>query len=225
MNPRIALMLLFAVGLGASGCSREKEVVFWLRKAPQQFTGISADAAEALTEREQGWAPVQRYESWEEWVRDGRRITGCEAVLLRLCKEPASPFSRWFIVQALGFVGSQKSVPLLLTILSDENETTQTRSSAAGALGRIGVSEVVQPLVELNRRLKWSGNPSEEEYLDESDETQLKFSVLLGLGMIDDPRVRPVLEAEIQDARADPWRKKCLLEVLANPRPEADFSR
>jgi len=223
MKSQAVLTFLVAVGFCASGCSQEKEVVLWLRKSPRQFTGISADAAEDLLEKERGWRPVQHYESWDEWVLAGQRITGCEEVLLGFCKEEEgkSGFSKWFIVQALGCVESHKSVPLLLAILGDENEDALTRSYAAFALGHIGSHEAVGPLSELVKGLKWSDKAFGEESDDGSDRSTLKFNTIVALlEMIDDPQVRPILEAELHDPGLPPYLRQLVEEGLAKPQGE-----
>lgn len=200
MNCHVTLALL-AICFCASGCSQEDEVVLWLRKAPPRFTGIAAEAARHLVEKEHGWRPVEPYESWERWQSEGRQISGSEQVLFGLLeKTPGeSGLPRWLIVHALGRVGTRKSVPVLIDILRDEGESDNVRSSAAVALGRIGIPQAVTLLAELYDRFEWPDKALDELSNEESGTYDLKFSALLALTFMDDARARRIVETELRN--------------------------
>jgi len=223
MKPHGWWMLPVAVGLFTAGCSPEDEVVLWLRKSPRQFYGLAADVARHLTEEEHGWRPVERYESWERWEREGRRIRGCEEVLLGFLerKPEETGFSRWFIAQALGFVGTEKSVPVLIDIMGDANESEQARSAAVYALGEIATPGAVRALVELVKELEeWPDKAIDELSDEESGMYSLKVSALITLASLDDAEARRTVEAELRNPGMPERDRQYLKNHLTAPQGE-----
>jgi len=218
MKPHVVLVLL-AIGFCVVGCSQENEVVLWLRKAPRQHTGLAADAARHLTEKEHGWRPLERYESWDRWKREGRQISGCEEVLLGFLKQKPEEtgFSRWYIAQALGFVGTEKSVPVLVEILCDANESDQARSATVFALGKIATPEAVRALAELVERLEWPGKAFDELSDEESGMYLLKVDALITLALLDDAKAQQVVEEELKNPDTPEGDRQYLEKCLAAP--------
>lgn len=95
------------------------------------------------------WTPVlpaQTLSTWEEWVRQGKNMSGVEDCLLWMLENEKDPVTRSFVALALGFVGGEHSVHSLIRIL--ETDIPLVQMEAAAALGRLGRSEAIKPLCE-----------------------------------------------------------------------------
>jgi len=90
--------------------------------------------------------PVQAIESAKAIV--GGRAKIYPAVLVDIARtDEFNKWSRIAAVYALGFLGHRQSVPVLVRILSDRQESLQVRSHAAEALGNIRDSRSI-PVLE-----------------------------------------------------------------------------
>jgi hypothetical protein len=95
-----------------------------------------------------GKTPDELEENWtmERWIAEGKAIPGVERILQELIQHPVEEMHPILAVQALGFVGTAESIPVLVEQLDDEWSVMQ--NEAVWALGEIGGPEVVQPLIK-----------------------------------------------------------------------------
>jgi hypothetical protein len=89
---------------------------------------------------------AQAFSTWEEWVCQGKEITGVEECLRWILENDKAAVTRSHVVLALGFVGGKCSVNSIINVLKTDVSVVQME--AAAALGRLGKSEVVEPLCQ-----------------------------------------------------------------------------
>lgn len=87
--------------------------------------------------------------TWDEWVQRGKEIPDVENHLIWILKHEKDPVNRGAAVLALGFVGGDRSVKSLITVL--ETDVPMVAMEAAASLGRLGRSEAIEPLCEALR--------------------------------------------------------------------------
>lgn len=96
-----------------------------------------------------GWVEptaVQVSSTWDEWLSRGRGIPDLENHLIWILDHDKDPVNRSAATLALGFVGGDRSINTLITIL--ETDVPMVAMEAAASLGRLGKSEAVEPLCE-----------------------------------------------------------------------------
>ncbi len=89
---------------------------------------------------------VQTYNTWDEWIDRGRRITDFENGLNWILKNGRDPVNRSTTALALGFVGGDRSFQTLITSL--KADVPIVAMEAATSLGRLGISKAIGPLCE-----------------------------------------------------------------------------
>ncbi len=83
------------------------------------------------------------------WIEKGRKIPDLEDSLIKMLAEQDGRVDLTDVAYALGWFGSEKSVPLLLTSLKSNNISLRIESVAA--LGKIGDPDSFGPLQDLFR--------------------------------------------------------------------------
>jgi len=157
----------------SEGCksSREQKVIRWVQSMPQSPEDAQKHG-------------VPYYSSYKQWAAAGRNIGGLEETLIRLIKrDHFRKVERWKIANALGEVGSAKSVPVLIRLLEDKSEAGKMhdmREFAIYALGQIGDARAVEPLCRI---------------VSAADEVKrVRAAAIRALRDIGDPRAIPVVE-------------------------------
>jgi hypothetical protein len=197
MSRHFLLVLIFgSFCCCLTGCkpSKEEQVITWIKRMPQSH----------MTAKEWGVIP---YSTIEEWVDAGHRIEGIEKTLIEILNNPTDEMldlnerlDKWHVLFAIGYVGSSKSIPVLVRIMEDKNEYTWERIYAATALGGIGNPLAVEPLC----RIVSCG--------EESD--SLRTNAIGGLGMIGDPNAIPVIENALHNQQFSDVYKRTVLKIL-----------
>lgn len=82
--------------------------------------------------------------TWNEWVNQGKEIPDCENRLIRILEHDKDPVNRSVAALALGFVGEDRSIKPLITVL--ETDIPLVAMEAAASLGRLGRTEAIEPL-------------------------------------------------------------------------------
>lgn len=90
-----------------------------------------------------------KYSSHTEWIEAGRNINEVEKKLISLYRRNVYPMLTHEIIYALGHLGTEKSLPLLIEIVKNKEHDPTTRIEAAVALGEIGKPAAVQPLCKI----------------------------------------------------------------------------
>lgn len=115
MNNRSLVILLFvSFSWSFTGCSElkdkktEYEVVEWLARWPPDNPQMH---------------PIEPvpYSSRAEWARAGRKIKGIENTLISFYENKTNPTSTFILFRALGCVGYENSVPILIHAMQDED--------------------------------------------------------------------------------------------------------
>jgi len=86
-----------------------------------------------------------KYESVEAWVQAGRQLGDIEGMLIDFHKK--QPDYGWVTLAALGYVGSERSVPVLIEALKSKDD--QAVKSAVESLGLLGSKAAIDPLTKL----------------------------------------------------------------------------
>jgi hypothetical protein len=194
-NMRMRCMTLFVLscfGCSIIGCSarqdKEEEVAYWLKSWPTTSRGLKPHYHTS-------WYP-----SWDEWIEAGRKIEGIEPVLIRFLENNTIGVPSDVICDALGFVGSEDSLPVLKSVIADHrNRDATTRKAAARALAEIGGPGAVEILY-----LTASG---------EQDPT-VKYTAIAALAHIGDPKAIAVIEDELKSLRTEQKALELMLEEL-----------
>jgi len=166
-------LVLISSCLLFEGCksSREQKVIRWVQSMPQS----PEDA------RKHG---VPYYSTDEQWAAAGRNTGGLEETLIRLIRrDHFRKVERWKIANALGEVGSAKSVPVLIRLLEDKSEADNlhdVRKYAIHALGELGDARAVVPLSRI--------------VSDEGEAEHVRLIAIQALSNIGDRRAIPVVE-------------------------------
>ena len=160
-------LLLSLLLIGIPGCTqtdqsseKEKQLWDWLWEIPQGYRKSPS-----------------KYESVETWVQAGREIGDVEGMLIDMYRE--KPEYGWTIVSALGLVGSDRSVPVVIGALEDTDQSTVT--NAVEALGNLRSEAAIDPLskvalsttdASLRAKATWSlsqiGHPSVRSTIEEA---------------------------------------------------------
>ena len=167
--------------------SKEEQVAQWLLRCPP-VTDPCFWPPEAYT-----------YSTHEEWANAGRKIEGIEETLICFYGNNTTSRPMWIIILALGLVGSDNSVPVLIQALEDESQPLNARNAAASLLGRIGNQAAVDPLCNIVRS---------------TEHESLKYNAISALGRIGDPKARPVVENILKSEQHTQAERDFLLEVL-----------
>jgi hypothetical protein len=197
MSRHFLLVLIFgSFCCCLTGCkpSKEEQVITWIKRMPQS----PKDAQE--------WG-VTAFDTIEEWVDAGRKIEGIEETLIEILNNPTDEIlkpnerlDKWHVLFAIGYVGSSKSIPVLVRIMEDTNEYPWERIYAATALGGIGDPLAVEPLC----RIVSCGEESES----------LRTNAIGGLGMIGDPNAIPVIENALKNQQFSDTHKRAVIKTL-----------
>jgi HEAT repeat protein len=139
------------------------------------------------------------YDSYEEWIDAGRKIEGIEQILIGFAKNNTTKVSTGIIFQALGFLGSEDSVPVLINALENEGLDRTKRVYAANALGRIGNPLAVEPLCKI---------------VSTTEDAFLRNNAILALGMIGDTKAISVLEAVLRKPQLDQFDRIEIQKIL-----------
>ena len=106
----------------------------WLRSAP------ATDNPHSMFENK------NRATSWEEWIKQGKKIPHVEEILLILLKDKENNGNKAFILTAIGLVGSGQSFSDLLHFAKNSN--TVIRMEAIAAMGNLKLRQAVSFLCE-----------------------------------------------------------------------------
>jgi hypothetical protein len=167
----------------------ESEVVQWLWDCPPW---------------EGSWVGYQPthiyYSSVEEWINAGRNIRGVEQKLIGLYIRNVHPMLIDEIIYALGHLGTEKSVPVLIEILKNKKHNIGTRKLAAGALGAIGNPAAVEPLCSV--------------VASDQEDMSLRYTAIYNLNRIGDPRAIPIIEEFVRNVAQDKRHKDITQQIL-----------
>lgn len=164
--------------------SKEEQVVQWLLRCPP-VTDPCFWPPEAYT-----------YSTHEEWANAGRKIEGIEEALISFYENNTTSRPMWIIILALGLVGSDNSVPVLIQALEDEGQPLNARNMAASLLGGIGNQAAVDPLCNI---------------VHFTEHKSLKYNAISALGTIGDPNAIPVIEEVLRSLQ---FEQSVLEEIL-----------
>jgi len=164
--------------------SKEEQVVQWLLRCPP-VTDPCFWPPEAYT-----------YSTHEEWANAGRKIEGIEETLIGFYENNTTGRPMWIIIHALGRVGSDNSIPVLIQALEDESQPLNARNIAANLLGGIGNQAAVDPLCNI---------------VHFTEHKSLKYNAISALGMIGDPNAIPVIEEVLRSLQ---FEQSVLEEIL-----------
>jgi len=158
---------------------KKQEVVEWLKRVPQ-----SAEDARK-------WGAVP-YDTDEQWADAGRKIDGLETTLIGLLQDPPREMLTGNegprtsdLAHALCYVGSTRSLDVLIRVMEDTKRPEPTRVFSACALGHIGNPLAVDSLRKIVG--------SREEPLS------LRINAVSVLEMLGDPNATPVIEEFLED--------------------------
>lgn len=198
----LATLVAICLSCSVSGCSenpeeaKRKEVIQWVRKCPPAF-GV---------ERPSDWPTP--YSSEEEWVNAGRKIEGIENTLSTLCEDNTTDIETTEIIGALSIFATADSVPLLISLAEDKNQSYSVRLDAVCALGRIAHPAATEPLCRIVSSSERGGDG-------------LMLNAIAALGQIGDPNAIPAIENALKREEHNwVWEKKALtvLEELKQKR-------
>jgi len=102
-------------------------------------------------------------------------------------------YRRSFVTQALGEIGDERAVPVLIEKLLDDAEHPWLRWEFARALGKIGNKRAVQPLLKTVASEQW----------------QLRHSSVCALGWIGDEGTFDVIAGRLGDGNAAVRKEAC----------------
>jgi len=146
-------------------------VISWLKKVPFRDTNP------------QHRAPGQTAPpSYDDWLREGKRIRGVKPVLIKLLNSRDRRTDPAQVAHALGRLGDKSSVPPLVNALRDED--MWVRTEAAASLGRIGDPAAVDALCRV---------------ATEDDDHNVRANAVLALGSFQGAKVREYLERALRD--------------------------
>jgi len=141
-----------------------------------------------------------KYGCTVKWIEAGRNISNIEEKIIRLYKSGTEPWLIPEMAYALGKIGSNKSVPILIDIATDFNLEYAERSEAIVSLGDLRSSAAVQPLSNIA--------------VSESEEQDLRDTAIINLGRIGDVNAIPAVKQYLQGRNIDEIGKKIAQEVL-----------
>jgi hypothetical protein len=123
------VFLISIVLIAVLGCESQsdKTVLEWVEMLPPVVSGVTTSVAEL--------AKIDTFD-WDEWIKQGRELPNAEETIIRLLQCNDSRLDRRKAMLALGDIGTEKSVPILIECLHDR----WTSSGASVALKRIGVA-------------------------------------------------------------------------------------
>jgi hypothetical protein len=159
-----------------TSCSTERErteqqVLAWLERFPRP-------PIRKIGEPEPRGVP---YQTWEQWREAGRAIPDVEAVLTEWYHHNKTRFGRHYILEALGLVGSQKSVPVLVEGLNDEDPIC--RIMATEGLGEIGGPVAEDALRKVLASMPWYREEEGARFVHRN-ENLLRVNAILSLAAI-----------------------------------------
>lgn len=204
-NYHFTVLILICFCCCVAGCSespeevKRKEVIYWLKSWPtsSRFKG----------DNHTSWYPSWKekddyhtswYPSWEEWEEAWHKIEGIEQTLIGFLENDIdiTEVHGDRICRALGYFGSDDSVPVLMDVLADGKRDEATRKVAAEALGRIGNPAAVELLCQIVH--------TESDLL-------LKDFAITALGTFGDPNAIPVIEEELRNLQ---FKQSVFEEIL-----------
>jgi HEAT repeat protein len=131
---------------------------------------------------------------WNEWVAEGRAISNVEDALLRLIAQKDHRIHREVLVEALGVVGTAKSIPVLVEMTREC--TSGIEPYAVAALARIGLPECAAPLANT---LFYSGD------------TNCRRGAANSLVQINPPDIEDILGRKLEEIRKEEREVESLL--------------
>ena len=86
----------------------------------------------------------QTFSRWDEWVHKGREIPQIESRLNLMLEQDKDPVNRSAAALALGFVGGDRNIKVLIKVL--ETDVPLVAMQAAASLGHLDGSEATESL-------------------------------------------------------------------------------
>jgi hypothetical protein len=124
--------MLVGAGCRQTEDPQELAAIAWAKK-----NGLRIDEWQA------GELPDEHFDE-RAWIEEGRAIQDVERLLRRLLEKRDQRIDPILLVGAMGYVGTEESVPLLIEQLNDKWDVM--RAEATWALGRIGGTEAIRAL-------------------------------------------------------------------------------
>ncbi len=175
--------------------SKRQQVIEWLLNYPHKKTF-----------RDPEWA--QPYEDYEQWQEAGLKIKDVEKILLELYHDEDSPVFDFGILMALGYVGTEKSIPFLTEVIKDKTLYWYDRRNAALSLGYMAdrgfnVSDAIEPLSQIA--------------LDPEEYHNLRINSIISLGLIGDSNTIPVFQKALDDPNFSEFEKEKTIPRYLRP--------
>lgn len=152
--------------------SPQNEVLYWLQSKP--------------TRRPIGPNLQPSPYNLDEWMKKGREIPNIEILLTGLYRDYTGNVYLYSILEAFRYVGTFRSVSLLIEVIEDSELGIIDRREAIGALSVIGDPTAVPALVRLLHE--------QDDTYGSSDQLMMKLHAFVALVDIGDPRAISVLE-------------------------------
>lgn len=166
--------------------SNKKKVIEWVANVPH-----------AVTFRDPHW--VRPYDTFAQWEKAGQKLKDAEKILLELYGSEESPYFDFAILEALGCVGSEKSITLLIETIQNKSLDSFDRQQAVWSIGRMAkrdfnMSVAVEPLCEI---------------VSNSEETiDIRTNAIRTLSLIGDKKAIPIIEKVLESKEYPEFDKK-----------------
>lgn len=166
--------------------TRREQALRWVRACPLGVTSSVWTDPDADV-----------YSTPDEWIHAGRKISDIEGRLLEFWEEDPPPADRRALAMAMGWVGSGRSVPVLIRALGSEDNGL--RSRAAISLGQLGDRRALRPLCKL---------------AENSQDRVVRDNAVSGLGLLGDPAAIPTIERILQEQDLTDGARQGFLRIL-----------
>jgi len=196
---KAGILCLCCICFSICTCTNEEKnkekVIEWLLNYPHKKTF-----------RDPEWA--QPYEDYEQWQEAGLKIKDVEKILLELYHDEDSPVFDFGILMALGYVGTEKSIPFLTEVIKDKTLYWYDRRNAALSLGYMAdrgfnVSDAIEPLSQIA--------------LDPEEYHNLRINSIISLGLIGDSNTIPVFQKALDDPNFSEFEKEKTIPRYLRP--------
>ncbi|MEE9402257.1 MAG: hypothetical protein V3V47_03565 [Desulfobacteria bacterium] len=212
-----AVCIIFGV-VGLSGCKESDgqsdghQATGWHIMHPNEYEHLQDPRDDEVAQWLQGRPYVRSFAgsyirspyTFEEWVERGRRMPGIERTLLDFYTNYSGQIVRISgIFEALGYVGTYRSVPTLIDAFEDEYIDNYDKRIAVSTLAKIGDPRAVQPMIQW-----WASS----KHVDPKAKYPLVHNVIGALLRIGDPRAIPIIGEMIREADDDVKSKEYFLK-------------
>lgn len=172
---------------------KEEEVAKWLWQRPSQrrfFTSVPCP-----------------YQSSEEWAKAGSNIKGAEKILIDFYENYSGIASPSAIFDALSYIGTFRSVPMLISVFEDEDLDDDVRMIVARTLGQIGDPRAVEPICKLIETIQINSTAM-------SSKKRFKLNAIKTLTVIGNPKAIPCIEDVLKQSQFEQSERDYILTWL-----------